>query len=158
MSGTWDANIISAYAVADGGSFALDAIADGDAFDVVANIRIGQNLMQFVDRCDLFVSVRDLSQSRTLLCQRQSYELTPRKAALNQTLRVRFDAGWNANEGDVLDVVAPSRSPPGSISITPWREASPSSSPVTSAAPALGSADDRTLACSSTGPLWSAMS
>jgi hypothetical protein len=36
MSGTWDANIISAYAVADGGSFALDAIADGDAFDVVA--------------------------------------------------------------------------------------------------------------------------
>jgi hypothetical protein len=62
--------------------------------------------MQFVDRCDLFVSVRDLSQSRTLLCQRKSYELTPRKAALNQTLRVRFDAGWNANEGDVLDVVA----------------------------------------------------
>jgi hypothetical protein len=25
MSGTWDANIISVYAVADGGSFPLDA-------------------------------------------------------------------------------------------------------------------------------------
>ena len=106
MSGTWDANIISVYAVADGGSFALDTIAKGDAFDVLANIRIGQNLMQFVDQCDLFVSVRNLSQSMTLACQRRSYELEPRKAALNQQLRVRFDAGWDASEGNALEVIA----------------------------------------------------
>lgn len=106
MSGTWDANIISVYAVADGGSFALDAIAGGDAFDVIANIRIGQNLMQFVDQCDLFVSIRNLSRSSTLLCQRQSFELEPRKATLNQKLRVCFDAGWDAEEGDALDVIA----------------------------------------------------
>jgi hypothetical protein len=106
MSGTWDASIISAYAVGEGESFAIDAITNGAAFDVVANVRIGRNLMQFVDGCDLFVSVRNLSQSCTLLRQRRSYELRPQKAPLHQQLRVQFDAGWNADEGDALEVVA----------------------------------------------------
>ena len=105
MSGTWDATIISTYAVGDGGSFAIDAIRQGEAFDVVANIRVGQNLMQFVDRCDLFVAVRNLSQSTTLLRQRQSYVLTPQKAALTDRLQVKFAAGWTADEGDALEVV-----------------------------------------------------
>lgn len=106
MSGTWDASIISTYAVRDGESFAADTVRNGDAFEVVANIRIGRNLMQFVDRCELFVSVRNLSRSTTTAGAHQQYELTPQKLALNEAFRVQFASGWEANEGDVLEVLA----------------------------------------------------
>jgi hypothetical protein len=72
----------------------------------VANVRIGRNLMQFVDRCELFVSVRNLSRSTTLASQHQQYELTPQKFALNEAFRVQFASGWTAGEGDVLEVLA----------------------------------------------------
>src|SRR5437773_1117347 len=78
MSGTWDATILSAYAAEPGGPFAVDAVGNGEKFDVVANLRIGRNLMQFVDRCELFVSVRNLSRSTTMLSQHQQHTLAPR--------------------------------------------------------------------------------
>jgi hypothetical protein len=106
MSGTWDATIVSAYAVDSGEPFAVDAVRHGEKFDVVANVRIGRNLMQFVDRCELFVSVRNLSRSTTLATQHQQYALAPQKAPLNEAFRVQFASGWTANEGDVLEVVA----------------------------------------------------
>jgi hypothetical protein len=106
MSGTWDANIISTYAVRDGETLAADTVGNGDAFDVVANIRIGKNLMQFFDRCDLFVSVRNLSRSTTLATRHQEYALTPQKASLTEAFRVQFASGWTAGEGDVLEVLA----------------------------------------------------
>jgi hypothetical protein len=106
MSGTWDATILLVHAVDEGGSVPIDAVGNGDAFDVVASVRIGRNLMQFADACDLFVSVRNLSQSRTLLRQRQSFVLTPQNAPLDRTLQVKFAAGWTADDGDALEVVA----------------------------------------------------
>jgi hypothetical protein len=106
MSGTWDATILLVRAVDEGGSVPIDAVGNGHAFDVLASVRIGRNLMQFVDACELFVSVRNLSQSRTLLRQRQSFALTPRNAPLEQTLQVKFGDGWTADEGDALEVVA----------------------------------------------------
>jgi hypothetical protein len=106
MSGTWDADVTLVYAACGGGSFAVDTIKNGEAFDVVASIRIGRNLMQVVDNYDLFVSVRNLSQSSILLRQRQSRALAPQNAPLSQQLRVGVDAGWTANEGDILEVVA----------------------------------------------------
>ena len=106
MSGTWDATILSAYAAGTGEPFAVDAVANGDKFDVVANVRIGRNLMQFVDRCELFVSIRDLSRSTTLVSRHQQYELTPQKLALNEAFRVQMASGWTAGEGDVLEVLA----------------------------------------------------
>ena len=105
MSGTWDATIVSAYAAESAEPFAIDAIANGEKFDVVANIRIGRNLMQFVDRCELFVSVRNLSRSTTLATQHQEYALTPQKASFNEAFRVQFASGWEAGEGDVLEVL-----------------------------------------------------
>ena len=105
MSGTWDATIMSAYAVDTGEPFAVDAVGNGEKFDVVTNVRIGRNLMQFVDRCELFVSVRNLSRSTTLTSQHQRYELTPQKLALNEAFRVQFASGWTASEGDVLEVL-----------------------------------------------------
>ena len=106
MSGTWDATILSAYAAGTGEPFAVDAVGNGEKFDVVANVRIGRNLMQFVDRCELFVSVRNLSRSTTLASQHQQYELAPQKLALNEAFRVQFPSGWTAGEGDVLEVLA----------------------------------------------------
>jgi len=106
MSGTWDATILSAYAAGTGEPFAVDAVANGEKFDVVANVRIGRNLMQFVDQCELFVSVRNLSRSTTMVSQHQQYELTPQKLALNEAFRVQFASGWSAGEGDVLEVLA----------------------------------------------------
>ena len=106
MSGTWDATILSAYVAGTGEPFAVDTVANGEKFDVVANVRIGRNLMQFVDRCELFVSVRDLSRSTTLASQRQQYELTPQKLALNEAFRMQLASGWTAGEGDVLEVLA----------------------------------------------------
>jgi hypothetical protein len=106
MSGTWDATILSAYAAEPGEAYAVDAVGNGEKFDVVANVRIGRNLMQFVDRCELFVSVRNLSGSTTLASQHQQYELTPQKLALNDAFWVQFASGWTAGEGDVLEVLA----------------------------------------------------
>jgi hypothetical protein len=106
MSGTWDATVLSAHAAATGEPFAVDAVGNGDKFDVVANVRIGRNLMQFVDRCELFVSVRDLSRSTTLVSQHQRYELTPQKLALHEAFRMQLASGWTAGEGDVLEVLA----------------------------------------------------
>ena len=105
MSGTWDATILSAYAAEPGEPFAVDAVGNGEKFDVVANVRIGRNLMQFVDRCELFVSVRNLSRSTTMVTQHQPHTLAPQKLALNEAFRVQFASGWTAGEGDVLEVL-----------------------------------------------------
>jgi hypothetical protein len=105
MSGTWDATIMSAYAVDAGESFAVDTVHNGEKFDVVANVRIGRNLMQFVDRCELFVSVRNLSRSTTMVTQHQQYQLAPQKLALSDAFRVQLASGWTAGEGDVLEVL-----------------------------------------------------
>jgi hypothetical protein len=106
VSGTWDASIILVYAAADGGAHPIDVVGNGDAFEVVAAIRIGRNLMQFVDTCELFASVRNLSRSTTLLSQHQTYVLVPQDAPHDQRLHVKVEAGWNAGEGDALEVLA----------------------------------------------------
>ena len=93
MSGTWDATILSVHAAETGEPFAVDAVPNGEKFDVVANVRIGRNLMQFVDHCDLFVSVRNLTRSTTTAYQHQHFTLTPQKLALNEVLRVPGCAG-----------------------------------------------------------------
>jgi hypothetical protein len=106
VPGAWEAGIKLVYAVDAGRCSAIDTIAHGAAFDVLANVTIGQNLMQVVDSYDLFVSVRDLSRSSTLLSRRKCVQLAPQRAPLKQTLQLSFDPGWEASEGDVLDVMA----------------------------------------------------
>jgi hypothetical protein len=106
MSGSWDARIRLVYVVDDQGSSATDTIAAGAPLDVLANIIIGATLMQVVTTADLFVSVRNLSQLTVPLRARQTFNLTPRSTTLRQTLQVHFAAGWEADDGDVLDVIA----------------------------------------------------
>jgi hypothetical protein len=109
VSGNWDATLKLVYAVDDNQFFAVDTVEAGKAFDVIANLEIGKELMGFATGYDLFVSVRNLSQSTTppQLTKKQSVTLTPTGTALNQEERVNFAPGWTgASEGDVLEVIA----------------------------------------------------
>lgn len=106
MPGTWDANIKLLYAVDDGGFFAIDTVNNGDPFDVIANVEIGARLNEVVNRHDLFVFVRNLSQSNILASQTFGAPLTPvPNTPFNEEIRVNFAGGWAANDGDVLEVV-----------------------------------------------------
>jgi hypothetical protein len=106
MSGTWDADVTLVHAAAEGGTDPLDTVAAGQPFDVVASVRVGRNLMQFVDAYDLFVSVRNLSRSSIVDRCHQSCPLAPQDAPLHRQLRVAIPAGWTATEGDLLELLA----------------------------------------------------
>jgi hypothetical protein len=106
MTGSWDAGIKRVYTLDRSGSPAIHTVRKGDPFEVIAEVSIGQSLMQVITGCDLAVSVRNLSQSRILACQRLSYPLAAQEAGLRHRLDATVDAGWNANEGDVLEVIA----------------------------------------------------
>ena len=106
MIGSWDAAVKLVYVRDCSGSVAVDTVSNGDPFEVVAQIRIGHSLMQVVGRCDLLVAVRNLSRSSVLSWQQRSYALAPQDAPLHHRLEVPFDAGWNADDGDVLEVIA----------------------------------------------------
>jgi hypothetical protein len=106
MSGAWDAQITLVYLTDNGGSTAIDTIRNSAPLDVLANVLIGETLMQVVSTAELFVSVRNLSQLAVPLRQHKTFELTPKSARLRQTFEVHFEGGWAAEEGDVLDVVA----------------------------------------------------
>jgi hypothetical protein len=106
MTGSWDAGIKRLYARDRNGSPAIGTIRNGDPFEVVAEVGIGQGLMQFATGCDLAVSVRNLSQSRILACARLSYPLAAQDGALRHRLDATVDGGWRANDGDVLEVIA----------------------------------------------------
>jgi hypothetical protein len=88
--------------------FTADTVPLGQPFDVVANVEIGEDLMEVVDQDELTVSVRNLSQSTTIAQQTVTQTLTPAKAPLNQELRADFEPGWEAgaNAGDILQAVA----------------------------------------------------
>jgi hypothetical protein len=106
MAGSWDADLTLLHVACEGGSLPADTVANGKAFDVVASVRIGRNLMQFVDSCDLFVSVRNLSRSCLVARRQESHPLAPQDAALTRQFRLPVDAGWTADEGDILEAVA----------------------------------------------------
>jgi hypothetical protein len=108
MPGNQDANIKLLYVVDENSFFTADTVANGAAFDVIANVEIGKDLMEVVSKENLFVSVVNLSQSTVL--QQQSLEnvLTPvaNPDPLNQELRIKVSGGWTAAEGDVLEAIA----------------------------------------------------
>jgi len=109
MPGTFDANLKLVYAVDQGAFFAIDTVGNGKAFDVIANLEIGEDLMAVATRYDLSVAVRNLSQSTTPTQLRTTVPvtLTPAHADFNEEHRVQFAAGWTgADDGDVLEVVA----------------------------------------------------
>jgi len=107
LPGTWDANLKLVYAVDQGAFFAIDTVGVGKAFDVIANLEIGDDLMAVASKYDVYVAVRNLSQSTTVLSKHDTVILTPAHTDFNQEHRVSFPTSWTGgNDGDVLEVVA----------------------------------------------------
>jgi hypothetical protein len=107
MANPEDAVIKLLYAVDDGTFFTADTVVNGAAFDLIANLEIGEDLNEVVDQLDLFVGVTNLTRSSLVVTKQQTEKLVP---ADDQTLlrevRVDIDPGWSAQEGDVLQAVA----------------------------------------------------
>jgi hypothetical protein len=107
MSSDWDASIKLLYATDVGTFFTIDDVQNGAAFDVIANVEIGENLNEAVDSFDLRVGIVNLTQSSSVAIVDQTGALTP---ANNQAFfaeeRVNIAAGWTATVGDVLQAVA----------------------------------------------------
>ncbi|GLI02201.1 hypothetical protein [Phytohabitans aurantiacus] len=106
MPGQQDANIKLLYPVDNGTFFTADTVANGAEFAVVANVEIGQELMEVITKEDLFVSVVNLSRSTVVQRKTVSNSLAPQADPLNQELRVTIDPTWSADEGDVLQAIA----------------------------------------------------
>jgi hypothetical protein len=108
MPSSWDASIKLLYAADTGTFFTIDDVANGDPFDLIANVEIGENLNQNVDKFDLRVSIMNLTQQKTVAIVDNSGALAPAKTPLLEQRRVNIAGGWNANAtaGDVLQAVA----------------------------------------------------
>ena len=85
----------------------IDDVANGAEFVMVANAEIGQDLNQNVDRFDLRVAIRNLTQSVTVATVNDGDTLTPDASPFLDERRVTIPAGWGpADVGDVLQAVA----------------------------------------------------
>ena|SRR5918994_1086907 len=101
-----DASIKLLYPVDVGTFFTIDDVANGDPFDVIANVEIGENLNENVDDFVLRVAVRNLTQSTTVQIVDLPGTLNPaQNTAFNSEERVSFNAP-NQAVGDVLQAVA----------------------------------------------------
>ena len=108
MANPEDAVIKLLYAVDDNTFFTADTVKAGEAFDLIANIEIGEDLNEVVDQLDLFVGVTNLTRSDLVTTKTLTQQLQPADdTTVNREVRVDIDPGWtNAQEGDVLQAVA----------------------------------------------------
>jgi hypothetical protein len=108
MANKWDALIKLLYPADAGTVFTADTVKLDDPFDVLGDIEIGGNLMEFVKKHTLIVSVRNLSKSTTITQKTLDEPLVEQSTAFNKALRVQFPSGWGAQAavGDVLEAVA----------------------------------------------------
>jgi hypothetical protein len=90
-----------------------ESVPKGAAFDVVAKVEIGRNLMQFADADLLYVTVGNLSKSSILATEKLPRTIKPEDRKRNDTLRVDIKPGWVADVGDVLQVTASYRAEAG---------------------------------------------
>ena len=108
MANSEDASIKLLYAADAGTYFTANTVQVDEAFDLIANIEIGENLFENVDDLDLFVGVRNLTQSTSVTEVAHHEKLIP---ANNQEERreVRVNIvppPAATKEGDVLQCVA----------------------------------------------------
>ena len=108
MPGDQDANIKLLYATDENSFFTADTVANGAAFDVVANVEIGRDLRRVVTKEDLFVAVVNRSRATAFpqLVLSNIFVPADEQDPLNQELRVKVNPGWSAAEGDVLQIIA----------------------------------------------------
>jgi hypothetical protein len=112
MAGRNDATIKLLYPVDNGTFFSLDTVAPNTAFEVVADIEIGSNIMQVVTRHDVRVTVRNLSTGE-VTTESFGELLANSLAPYNAPLKVAFPNGVKGSDGDVLEAVASYRATAG---------------------------------------------
>jgi hypothetical protein len=105
MSGQNDANIKVLYPVDNGSFFAIDTVQSGQQFQVVANIEVGANIMQVVNKEDVKVAVTNL-MTGAVTTGTFSSPLAPVNSPHNEEIRVDFPTGVTGTDGDVLQAVA----------------------------------------------------
>ena len=108
MSNDWDANIKLLYPTDSGTFFTIDDVAQGATFDVVANVEIGENLNEFIDRFDLRIGIVNLTRAASVVTVADGDVLQPDKGPRLEERRVTVPSGWQnqADPGDVLQAVA----------------------------------------------------
>lgn len=106
MPSDFDASIKLLYPADDQLWFTIDDVTNGAAFDVVADVEIGRDLNQNVDRYELRIGIVNLTQSQSVTVVNANGTLAPSDQPYRQQLRVDIPAGWQASVGDVLQAVA----------------------------------------------------
>ena len=110
MSNDMDANIKLLYPVDKNSFFTIDDVGQGKEFDVIANVEIGEDLNEFVNRHEVRVGIVNLTQSKAVgTPQTRTDNLTPQNnTARLEEVRVAIPSGWDADAepGDVLQAIA----------------------------------------------------
>jgi hypothetical protein len=110
MSNDMDANIKLLYPVDKGSFFTVDDIGRGKEFDVVANVEVGEDLNEVINRHEVRVGIVNLTQSKAVGApQTLTENLIPQNnTARLAELRVAIPGTWaaDAEVGDVLQAIA----------------------------------------------------
>jgi len=110
MSNDMDANIKLLYPVDKNSFFTIDDVGRGKEFDVVANVEVGEDLNEVIDRHKVRVGIVNLTQAKPVgLPQILDTPVTPaNNVPLLAELRVPIPGGWDADAevGDVLQAIA----------------------------------------------------
>ncbi|GAA4464134.1 hypothetical protein [Phytohabitans houttuyneae] len=107
MAGNYDAIIKLIRAVDPGTDYTVDTLSPQSAFDVVAGVEVGKALMAVADRYDLWIVIRNLSQSTTEIRKQHGDLLKPTDAPFQKEIRLDFPSGLPAAvEGDVIEIFA----------------------------------------------------
>jgi hypothetical protein len=110
MSNDMDANIKLLYPVDKGSFFTIDDIGRGKEFDVVANVEVGEDLNEVINRHEVRVGIVNLTQAKAVgTPQTLSQNLVPQNnTPLLAELRVAIPGTWatDAEVGDVLQAIA----------------------------------------------------
>jgi hypothetical protein len=105
-SNHYDSSIKLLYITDNDTFYAADSLPVGQPFDVIANVEIGQELMHNVEDEKVYVSIVNLSKAKVLTATELAKHLEKSEKAYNDELRVNVPAGWEADDGDVLEAVA----------------------------------------------------
>jgi len=105
-SNAWDASINQVRPVRQAGNVAVSDVPNGDPYDILCDITIGEDLNEHVDQLELSVSVINLTTANQVLNIPVTKALTPvDDTDFFTTERVAFPAPAQS-PGDVLQAVA----------------------------------------------------
>jgi hypothetical protein len=108
MPNTSEVAITSVRAVHPGALSGIAGIGIGEPFDIVADVEIGAALNRVVDSLALTVGLVNLTRVVAVRTFTRTDALTPGRQARIDRLRFGV-AGWAADPGDVLGLVASCR-------------------------------------------------